>query len=70
MLLHLHPENPQLRLLSNFECLKDSGMYYLPNPDTFMGLVATFYNHKAIERICKIKNMIRKKRSYHLYVKT
>ncbi|MEP6595661.1 MAG: L-threonylcarbamoyladenylate synthase [Ginsengibacter sp.] len=57
MLLHLHPENPQRRLLKQIaECLKDGGIIIYPT-DTIYGLGCDIYNHKAIERVCKIKNI-------------
>ena len=55
MLFHLHPENPQPRLLNQIaECLKNGGVIIYPT-DTIYGLGCDIYNHKAIQRICKIK---------------
>src|ERR1700712_625871 len=57
MLLHLHSENPQIRLLKQIaECLKGGGIIIYPT-DTIYGLGCDIFNHKAIERICKIKNV-------------
>jgi tRNA threonylcarbamoyl adenosine modification protein (Sua5/YciO/YrdC/YwlC family) len=57
MLIHLHPENPQPRLLNQIaESLKHSGIIIYPT-DTIYGLGCDINNHKAIERICKIKNI-------------
>ena len=57
MLLHLHPDNPQPRLLKQIaECLKDGGVIIYPT-DTIYGLGCDIYHPKAIERICKIKNV-------------
>ena len=57
MLLHLHPETPQPRLVSKIaEHLKAGGVIIYPT-DTIYGLGCDIYNHKAIERICKIKNI-------------
>jgi tRNA threonylcarbamoyl adenosine modification protein (Sua5/YciO/YrdC/YwlC family) len=57
MLLHLHPQNPQERLLRQIaECLKDGGIIIYPT-DTIYGLGCDIYQPKAIERICKIKNV-------------
>lgn len=57
MLLQLHPQNPQPRLLNQIaECLKDGGIIIYPT-DTIYGLGCDIYQHKAIERICKIKNV-------------
>ena len=57
MLLHLHPLNPQERLLKQIaECLKGGGIIIYPT-DTIYGLGCDIFNHKAIEKICKIKNV-------------
>ena len=57
MLLHLHSVNPQERLLKQIaECLKGGGIIIYPT-DTIYGLGCDIFNHKAIEKICKIKNV-------------
>jgi tRNA threonylcarbamoyl adenosine modification protein (Sua5/YciO/YrdC/YwlC family) len=57
MLLHIHPENPQPRLVQQVvECLKDGGVVVYPT-DTIYGIGCDISQHKAIERICKIKNV-------------
>ncbi|MGZ4049813.1 MAG: L-threonylcarbamoyladenylate synthase [Bacteroidia bacterium] len=57
MLLHIHPQNPQPRLLSQVtDCLKSGGIIIYPT-DTIYGLGCDIYHPKAIERICKIKNI-------------
>ena len=57
MLLHLHPQNPQGRLLSQIaDCLKGGGVIIYPT-DTIYGLGCDIYQPKAVERICKIKNI-------------
>ena len=57
MLLHLHPDNPQPRLLHQIaECLKDGGIIIYPT-DTIYGLGCDIFQPKAIEKICKIKNI-------------
>ncbi|MEO7802367.1 MAG: L-threonylcarbamoyladenylate synthase [Ginsengibacter sp.] len=57
MLIHIHPENPQQRLLTQVATtLKDGGIIVYPT-DTIYGLGCDISNHKAIERICKIKNI-------------
>lgn len=57
MLLNLHPQNPQERLLRQIaECLKSGGIIIYPT-DTIYGLGCDIYHPKAIERICKIKNV-------------
>ena len=56
MLLRLHPQNPQGRLLKQIaDCLKSGGIIIYPT-DTIYGLGCDIYQPKAIERICKIKN--------------
>ena len=56
MLLHIHPENPQPRLVKQVaECLRDGGVIIYPT-DTIYGIGCDISQHKAIERICKIKN--------------
>jgi len=57
MLLHIHPQNPQQRLLREVaNCLKEGGVIIYPT-DTIYGLGCDIYQPKAIERICKIKNI-------------
>lgn len=57
MLLQIHPINPQPRLIKQVvECLKDGGVIAYPT-DTIYGLGCDIMQHKAIERICKIKNV-------------
>jgi len=57
MLIHIHPENPQPRLIKQVvECLKDGGVIVYPT-DTIYGLGCDIGKAKAIERICKIKNI-------------
>lgn len=57
MLLHLHPDNPQPRNIRTIvECLMDGGVIIYPT-DTIYGLGCNIFKHKAIERICRIKNV-------------
>lgn len=57
MLLQIHPQNPQPRLIKQVaECLKDGGVVVYPT-DTIYGLGCDIMQHKAVERICKIKNV-------------
>ncbi len=57
MLIRIHPEDPQPRLIKQLvECLKDGGVIVYPT-DTIYGLGCDINQHKAIERICKIKNV-------------
>lgn len=57
MLLHLHPDNPQQRNIKTItECLLNGGIIIYPT-DTIYGLGCDIFQHKAIERICRIKNI-------------
>ncbi|RTL57316.1 MAG: threonylcarbamoyl-AMP synthase [Sphingobacteriales bacterium] len=57
MLLHLHPKNPQPRYLKTItDCLLSGGIIIYPT-DTIYGLGGDIFQHKAIERICSIKNV-------------
>ncbi len=57
MLLHVHPENPQPRQIKTIiDCLQSGGVIIYPT-DTIYGLGCDIFQHKAIERICRIKNV-------------
>jgi tRNA threonylcarbamoyl adenosine modification protein (Sua5/YciO/YrdC/YwlC family) len=57
MLLHIHPDNPQLRLVKQVvECLQKGGIIIYPT-DTIYGLGCDILQPKAIERICRIKKV-------------
>jgi len=57
MLLQIHPDNPQPRLIKQVtECLKDGGVIIYPT-DTIYGLGCDINQRKAVDRICKIKNV-------------
>ena len=57
MLIKIHPENPQARLIKQVaDCLKDGGIIIYPT-DTIYGLGCDIMQHKAVDRICKIKNV-------------
>jgi tRNA threonylcarbamoyl adenosine modification protein (Sua5/YciO/YrdC/YwlC family) len=57
MLLHIHPQNPNPRHVKTVvECLLDGGVIIYPT-DTIYGLGCDIFQHKAIERICRIKNI-------------
>ena len=57
MLIQIHPDNPQPRLIKQVaECLKDGGVIIYPT-DTIYGLGCDIAKHKAVERICVIKNI-------------
>ena len=57
MLIRIHPQNPQERLIRQIvDVLKSSGIIIYPT-DTIYGLGCDIYQHKAIERICSIKGV-------------
>ena len=57
MLLQIHPDSPQPRLIKQVvESLQKGGIIIYPT-DTIYGLGCDITQHKAIERICKIKNI-------------
>ncbi|MGG9962117.1 L-threonylcarbamoyladenylate synthase [Ferruginibacter sp. SUN106] len=57
MLIQIHPQDPQPRLVKQVvECLKAGGVIIYPT-DTIYGLGCDIMQHKAVERICKIKNI-------------
>jgi tRNA threonylcarbamoyl adenosine modification protein (Sua5/YciO/YrdC/YwlC family) len=57
MLIHIHPQNPQERLIRQVvNVLKNGGIIIYPT-DTIYGLGCDIFQHKAIERICQIKNV-------------
>ncbi|MEJ7826959.1 MAG: L-threonylcarbamoyladenylate synthase [Segetibacter sp.] len=57
MLIHLHPQNPQPRQIKAIvECLLDGGIIIYPT-DTIYGLGCDIFHRKAVERICRIKNV-------------
>jgi tRNA threonylcarbamoyl adenosine modification protein (Sua5/YciO/YrdC/YwlC family) len=57
MLLHVHPQNPQLRQIKTIvECLLGGGVIIYPT-DTIYGLGCDIFQHKAVERICRIKGV-------------
>ena len=57
MLLHVHPDNPQPRLIKQIvENLKQGGIIIYPT-DTIYGLGCDIFQQKAIERIARIKKV-------------
>src|SRR5258708_31329989 len=57
MLLHLHPANPQPR---SIKCIVESLLYggvIIYPTDTIYGLGCDIFQHKAVERICRIKQV-------------
>ncbi len=61
MLLHIHPENPQPRLIKQVvESLQKGAIIIYPT-DTVYGLGCDILQQKAVERICRIKQVDPKK---------
>ena len=57
MLLTVHPDNPNPRHLKTIiECLLNGGVIIYPT-DTIYGLGCDIFQHKAIERIARIKQV-------------
>lgn len=57
MLIKIHPENPQPRLVKQVaEALRKGGIIIYPT-DTVYGLGCDILQQKAVERICRIKNV-------------
>ncbi|SJZ59276.1 L-threonylcarbamoyladenylate synthase [Sediminibacterium ginsengisoli] len=57
MLLHVHPDNPNPRHLKTIrDCLLSGGVIIYPT-DTIYGLGCDIFQHKAIERIARIKQV-------------
>lgn len=57
MLLKIYPENPNPKAIDQVvEVLKKGGIIIYPT-DTVYGLGCDITNHRAIERVCKIRNI-------------
>ncbi len=57
MIIRIHPDNPQERLIKQVvECLLDGGVIIYPT-DTVYGFGCNIFQPKAIERICRIKGI-------------
>ena len=61
MLLNINKENPNPRLIKlAIDCLQQGGVIVYPT-DTVYAIGCDIYNKKAMERLCKIKNLNIKK---------
>ena len=61
MFLQIHPHNPQPRLIKQLvESLQQGGIIIYPT-DTVYGLGCDILQQKAVERICRIKQVDPKK---------
>lgn len=57
MYLNVHPDNPQPRSISKVvEVLKEGGVIVYPT-DTIYGLGCDIHQTKAVEKICRLKNI-------------
>ncbi len=57
MLIKIHPDNPGARQISILvEILKNGGVIIFPT-DTVYGLGCDIFNHRAVERVAKIKGI-------------
>lgn len=57
MLLHLHPEDPQPRNIRTIAATLSKGGVIIYPTDTIYGLGCDIYQHKAVERIARIKGV-------------
>ena len=57
MLIHIHPQNPQPRLIRQVaDTLRKGGIVIYPT-DTIYGIGCDITQPRAVERICRIKNI-------------
>jgi len=57
MLIDVHPENPQPRMINRLvDCLRTGGVIIYPT-DTVYGMGCDIFQQKAIEKICLIKGI-------------
>lgn len=57
MYLHVHPQNPQQRNIATaVQTLSEGGVIIYPT-DTIYGLGCDIHQQKAVQRICRIKNI-------------
>ncbi len=57
MLLHIHPDNPQPRQIKTVVEMLERGAIIIYPTDTIYGLGCDILQHKAVERICRIKQV-------------
>jgi tRNA threonylcarbamoyl adenosine modification protein (Sua5/YciO/YrdC/YwlC family) len=66
LFLEIHPDNPQGKFLNTIiECLKDGGVIIYPT-DTVYGIGCDINKNRAVERVCKIKNIKPEKSNFSL----
>lgn len=59
--MHIHPDNPQPRLIQQLVEGLSKGAVIIYPTDTVYGLGCDIFQHKAVERICRLKNVDPKK---------
>lgn len=57
MLIHVHPDNPQDRLIKQIAAVLRNGGVIIYPTDTIYGLGCDITQQKAVERICRIKGV-------------
>ncbi|NND95518.1 MAG: threonylcarbamoyl-AMP synthase [Flavobacteriales bacterium] len=66
MLIKIHPENPQEKKVSQvIDCLKSGGVIIYPT-DTIYAIGCDIKNHKAVERVARIKGVKLEKANFSL----
>ena len=66
LFLEINPDNPQEKYLNTIvECLKDGGVIIYPT-DTVYGIGCDINKTRAVERVCKIKNIKPEKSNFSL----
>ena len=64
MLLRIHPDNPQEKLIKQVaECLLDGGIIIYPT-DTVYGIGCDVFKHKAVENIARLRDVNIKKHNF------
>src|SRR5689334_6751298 len=57
LLLKIHPENPPLnKILAAVEIIRKGGIVIYPT-DTVYAIGCDIHNQKAVERVCRLKNI-------------
>jgi tRNA A37 threonylcarbamoyladenosine synthetase subunit TsaC/SUA5/YrdC len=68
MLIKIYPENPNEKTIQQVvEVLRKGGIIIYPT-DTVYGLGCDITNHRAIEAICKIRGLNRRRLTSRLFV--
>jgi len=68
MLLHIHPENPQERNIKTVvDTLQSGGIIVFPT-DTVYALGCSLFDHKAVTRIARLKNIKPDKAKFSILV--